>query len=218
MNIVTRKNQFHANEAIFLASIPIENVLDVGCHEGGTMLGYQKRCDAKMVYAFEPYIENYNIAKTKIVPGTEIFNVAVSDIDDPNGKLFITASSACNSLEKPVGKLSVKCEQPIRVVRIDTWAAEHNVTNVDFVKIDTQGNDFRVVKGMGELIKKVKALHIEVWFGGDENYYENVDLFEDVVAYMYANGMKIYNFPMLHHDQNERLLWGDVLFVRQGLV
>lgn len=200
--------------------IPIENIIDIGCHHGASILSYQKKLNPKKIYGFEGSVENYNILKKNInLPNVELFNMAVSNVDNDNGQFFITKADVCNSLSMPCEKrLGPSTTQTVKVVRIDTWAQQYNVTNLDFVKIDTQGDDFKVILGIGKLIEKVKVLKAEVWFSEPEIYYENVDLFYHVMKYLCENGMRLYQFSNLYHQKNGKLLWGDAVFVKKGLI
>jgi hypothetical protein len=210
--------QFLSEESI-ITKIPIENILDIGCHQGGTILGYKNMCHPKKIYGFEGSIENYTIAKNALnFSDVELFNVAVSNFDEEKGTFYLSQDSVSSSLSYPTTKVQLKSQQPIKVIRIDTWAKQNNVKNVDFVKIDVQGDDFKVIVGIGNFIKLVKILKVEVWFGGAEEYYKNVDLFDTVLNYLNKNGMIFYSFPMLFYNNSGKLLWGDAIFLRKDLI
>lgn len=89
------------------------------------------------------------------------------------------------------------------------------VTGVDYVKIDVQGVDFQVLKGMGDFIDSVKIIKIEVWF--NEKEYENTTLFHEVMGYLLQRGMRLHNFPFLLHEPMNKLIWGDAIFVNKNI-
>lgn len=52
------------------------------------------------------------------------------------------------------------------VIPIDTLAnycQEKNITKIDYLKIDTEGFDFKVIKGCGEMLHHIKFIQFEDW-------------------------------------------------------
>ena len=41
--------------------------------------------------------------------------------------------------------------------------AEHKIEQIDFLKIDTEGFDYKVLQGAGEVIKKCRYIQYEHW-------------------------------------------------------
>ena len=44
------------------------------------------------------------------------------------------------------------------------YTDQENITNIYLIKIDTEGYDFHVIKGLGEIIKNVKYIYFEHHF------------------------------------------------------
>lgn len=195
--------------------IKIENYFDIGCNAGETIKSYMGSFKPKRIYGFEPGIEMFNHVKRRMrhFPEIEIFNLALSDFSC-DGKLYRTKLDTGYSILVPLEEEPTL--QTVKIMRFDEWAKAHNITNFDLVKIDTQGNDFRVIKGMGELLRQVKILKAEVWFYDDE--YKDIPLFDKVMSHMYKYGFVLYNFPTLIHHKNNRIAWGDAIFVRKDII
>ena len=49
----------------------------------------------------------------------------------------------------------------IKTIKMSTLLSKENITNVDLIKIDTEGHELEVLKGMGDKIKKIKNILIE---------------------------------------------------------
>ena len=51
---------------------------------------------------------------------------------------------------------------PVRVTRLDEWAAGENLQSIDFLWLDLQGMELAALKGCGDLLSTVSAIHCEV--------------------------------------------------------
>lgn len=200
-----------------LKEIQIDNLFDVGCCKGDTIKDYCKKFNLKNIYGFEPNTENFQQLKENLrdFPKVALFNTAVSDCDIET-KLYLAGNSSGHSLLSHTMAHSELPHEKVTSIRLDTWALQNNVQNLDCVKIDTQGNDFRVILGMGNLIKTVKILQAEVWFC--EDGYKDSHLFHKVMSYLHEKGLILYNFSALTHAKNARLRWGDAVFLRRDIL
>lgn len=199
-----------------LKRIEIKTILDVGCCQGRTLKNFYKEYKGALLYGFEPSSENFEQLKInmKDFPDIKLYNVAISDSFGTQ-KLYLHPTISGHSILLHTGK-KVLPEEEVSVIRLDDWASENNVDNFDMVKIDTQGNDFRVITGMGNLVKTVKILKTEVWFC--EDGYKNSHLFHEVMSYLHGQGLLLYNFEALTHAKNARLRWGDAIFLRRDIL
>ena len=200
-----------------LKDIQIDNLFDIGCCQGDTIKGYCKNFNLKNIYGFEPNAENFKQAEKNLkeFPEVSLFNNAVSDCNIET-ELYIASSSSGHSLLPHTMSHSELPKEKTTVIRLDTWASQNSVQNFDCVKIDTQGNDLRVIFGMGDLIKTVKILQAEVWFC--EDGYKNSHQFHEVMSYLHGKGLMFYNFSALVHSKNARLRWGDAIFLRRDIL
>lgn len=125
--------------------------LDVGAHIGTTMLPYSRLF--KNVYGYEPNADNYtlcvqNIERNK-ASNCHVSNVAVLD-EIVNGKTIRHGdNSGCyyfieDSLGGEVSSTTVDMDKRVK--------------DVDFIKIDTEGNELRVLKGAVNTITLYKPL------------------------------------------------------------
>lgn len=197
--------------------VQIDNLFDVGCCQGNTIKNYYKNYNLKNIYGFEPNTENFKQLKEifKDYPEVALFNLAISDCNMET-KLYLSSDISGHSILPHTTQHSELPSEKVTAIRLDTWASQNNIQNLDLVKIDTQGNDFRVILGMGDLIKTVKILNIEVWFC--EDGYKNSHLFHEVMNYLHENGLMLYNFATLTYYKNARLRWGDAVFLRRDVL
>jgi FkbM family methyltransferase len=73
--------------------------------------------------------------------------------------------------------------------KFSTFCKEHNITNVDVVKIDVEGATLEVLEGFEELLTGLKLIHIET---EDKEMFLGQKLQSDV-----SNFLKLHNFSPL---------------------
>lgn len=138
--------------------------LDVGAHIGKYSILFSDFYDK--IYAFEPEPSNFEILKlnielnnlqNKITP----LNLAVSD---KNGEIefFISKYSVTHSIVKNETGKSIK----VKSISLDNFFKEYKikVEDVILIKIDVEGAEDLVLKGMMDSFNKFKGrLMIEIW-------------------------------------------------------
>lgn len=80
------------------------------------------------------------------------------------------------------------------VRRADEYIREKGIELIDFLKIDTEGFEFNVLKGFGDQIQKVKIIQFE--YGG--TYIDSGDKLKDVIEYLARYGFT--NFCYLKYE------------------
>ncbi len=103
--------------------------------------------------------------------------------------------------------------EPFKVgtTTLDAYAASKGISQIDFIKIDTQGNTFEVLEGAQQLLgrKSIKWIYaeaefIEIYKG--EKRFSEIEIF--LRRYDYQS-MKLYN---MNHTEAGCLAWVDALF------
>ncbi len=154
----------------------------------GANIGYYSIVASKLVgkngkiFAFEPDLINYkklikNLKRNRcnnIIP----LNVAVSD-KESKIKLFISEDNASDHRTYGIeGRKSVS----IKSISLDDYFSKNNVTKVDFIKIDVQGYEPVVFKGMVKTLKNNRNIKIitEFWpFGLKSAGYDALKYLQD---------------------------------------
>ena len=186
---------------------PNSVVVECGCHIGTHTIKLAKMC--KELYGFEPLPKSNRILNMNIELN-KIENVIISDlgVSSELGKVNYlwtgekTQNIGCSGLDNnPSGMPPEfeKCKEQIEVslITIDSL----NLDKLDFIKIDVEGYEPKVIQGaMNTIIKFKPIIVIEIWkdhFGGvDFNYSKN--LFQSLLTVGYE----------IHH------IWGpDFLFI-----
>lgn len=205
-------NCFHSDESLV--------IFDVGAHWGESAINYRKLFKNSQIYSFEPYAEAFNNLSKLKIPNFHALNFGLSD-EDKHEEFNINIGSATNSLldlsedarmlwgdrEILTHKKKVNCE----FKTLDKFCLEEGIQIIDFMKIDVQGAEYKVLKGAHNMLlsKSIKAIQIEVFFGdsykGQKPIHYYVPLLE---SYGYKLKM-MCDFQIINND----LLQADLFFV-----
>jgi len=171
-----------------------------------------------IIYAFEPCKQNF--AKLHKSLGSEknvVLMDAAVDLVDGERTFYESNYTNSSSLMKYDEKgrhawknvagnpdLDSIASYQVRTVRLDTFMQEHGVGRIDFLKVDTQGNDLNVVKSLGDRIYDVSMVKMEVIVTGFELYVGQPSK-EEVVDYMTSKGFSVGEVVRQSYDQEEHI-------------
>lgn len=132
---------------------PGHTFVDVGAHFGFfTSLAASLVDKHGLVYAFEPTPNTFNVLnKNAELPNTVIFNKAVGS---ENGQITFYEYDQLNSEYNstiPLDGLSSN-EFSVDLIRLDTFAKRQKI-KPNIIKVDVEGAEFEVVKGLDGLLK-----------------------------------------------------------------
>ena len=160
----------------------ISVLIDVGAHKGETVFLFNKIFNIKSIISFEPNPKNYSqiMKKCEKVNNLKIFNLALGsekkliDFKDhfetqsstlaeinKNSKYFKRKNFLLNPFKNK--EIEIKIIK-IKMDRLDNILSQTNIKKIDILKIDTEGHDFQVIKGLGNSIKIVKYIYFEHHF------------------------------------------------------
>jgi FkbM family methyltransferase len=145
-------------------------IFDVGASDGGycDML-LQHLHGNPLIFSFEPSAVSFKKLKSKFQhhPNVHVQQLALSNVsgelrlytDEPGSTIasLFPLERAFNSN----GQL--QNFEMVAVCTIDEFAAKHHIDNIDFLKLDTEGNELNVLLGASELLnsKRIKAIQFE---------------------------------------------------------
>ena len=146
------------------------NIIDIGANTGLYSSAFASK--ANNVFAFEvsdPVLVQL-IKTSKKYPNINIFQKAVSNKNE-DAILFIDKNRFSNSsLIKQVDSN----ERKVKCIKLDDLFTKK--IKIDLVKIDTEGSEFNVLKGMINLIKRDRPfIMIECWW--KQSSYKHSEIF-----------------------------------------
>lgn len=188
-------------------------VLDVGARDAGLETQWWRLKGFAGYFGFEPdKIEcaKLNSKSTSLqAPSERYFPVALAESRGER-KLYITSDPACSSLYEPDDDVIKKYpdlaaakqvrEISVPVVTLDEWWTENKSPNVSFLKIDTQGSEFDILRGGLNILDACVGAEIEVEFSP---IYKNQPLFPEIDVFMRSRGFTLWRlYGLTHYPRN----------------
>ncbi|MBM3347331.1 MAG: FkbM family methyltransferase [Betaproteobacteria bacterium] len=144
-------------QRLFLAFLPaptnVATIVDVGANVGGSILFWKSIYPEARIHCFEPIPANFEVLKRNCesLPGVTPYNEALGEED---GEItFIHSPSSGNEggwsvFQRGAGGGEEKLRVPIR--KSGTRLGSLGVTRIDILKVDTEGAERMIIKGLGD--------------------------------------------------------------------
>jgi FkbM family methyltransferase len=168
---------------------------DVGANKGKWTQRALTKQKAECIYLFEP-IPNLAKELEKHLPKekTKIQNIALSDKNGTENFIYYQADSGLSTFYQRVEVESSTNLRPqyisVIVKTLDQFCSENFIDRICFLKIDTEGSEFDILKGSIEMLKKQSIDMIQFEYGG--TYKDAGILLKDVYNYLVNLHYKIF--------------------------
>ncbi len=164
---------------------------DIGANIGITSIWMAK--NSGIVYSFEPEPNNIQRFKQNLsinfINNVNIINKAVSDIDG-QAELFLYESYGHHSLaDKHVSNVLEKIN--VETVMLDTFCKDHNILEIDVLKVDVEGYELNVLNGCKELLLSGK-IHLIIFEHSPILFRKQQRELEQVIKYLMGMNYEIY--------------------------
>ena len=155
-------------------------VFDIGAHYGETIKLFNKKFNLKKIYSFEASPKNFKKLQNNILKNNlkniEIYNYGIGEKKSKNyiNQVLESSSSTINKLnvnskyfKKKLKILNIKNKDiiyyriPIKIISLDYFIKKKNIKYVDLLKIDTEGYEFNVLRGLSKQNQKIKLVYFE---------------------------------------------------------
>lgn len=172
--------------ARYLPANPV--IVEAGAHDGSTTVEMASFWPQSTIHAFEPVPAAAAEVRTKVAifgKRVQCHQLALGDADSFMDMHVSGDGSAgscqSSSLLAPTDAqirefpaIPFGAQERVRVVPLDSWAAEGGLDSVDFMWLDMQGYELVALAGARKLLPNVSAVHMEV---------SNVLLYEGAALY-----------------------------------
>jgi FkbM family methyltransferase len=178
--------------------------VQVGAYTGDDALIADCRRYGHRLYMFEPNPRRAAELEQKAAGDSSIHVIskAVSNYEG-RATFHIACYDDCSSLQTfdtaanekwvhpwhPYKKFEMVDDVDVEVVRLDSFMRQENISVIDRLEIDAQGEDLRVVESLGERIRDVKKIQIEVNIH-DSPLYRNSFTRQEAVGFFAAHGFE----------------------------
>ncbi len=156
---------------------------DIGAHEGESIILFSKNFQIKKIYSFEPspfnfkrltdnkksiqsrfknleiYLENYAL-------GSEKKKIVMKQLSESSSSTINQINQSSKYFKKKNFFLNLKNkkfteEVEISQIKLSDYLVEKKIPKIDFLKIDTEGYEFKVLLGMEKYIQKASLIMFE---------------------------------------------------------
>ena len=156
-------------------------IFDVGAHFGETVKLFYKNFKVSKIHCFEASPLNFDILKNNIkcMNLTDIcvlnnFGIGQMNFDSFINQTEESSSSTINNfnldskyLKRKLKILNIKKVNdfykkiPIKIKSLDDYIQEKDINQIDILKIDTEGFEFNVIKGVEKYHQNIKYIYFE---------------------------------------------------------
>ena len=182
--------------------------VDIGTNEGNFIDFLSSFCNFKKIICYEPIKElTDKIDIKKYSNKILIYNMVLSNKNSIKNfyQYDISSQSSLyqqNNLFKSLKKLKKKFK--VKTIKFDDKFK--NYRNIDFCKIDVQGEELNVLQGMKKSLinKKIKLIKIEISF--IERYRGSKSNFLSIINYLSKSGYYLISISKIKYIKNKILL------------
>jgi len=189
---------------------PHSIVFDVGANVGGWTNAVLEHTAAAAVHLFEPVPDTFQRLVQHLGPkyteGRLVFmNVALSDKQDVNVFYHYEHMPVLSTFYRRCGAenqygLKPPVAIPVSSTTLDQYCRSAGIGRVQFLKIDTEGGEFDVLKGAREWLSHRAIAFIQFEYGG--TFADAGVTLQEVYGYLQSFGYRIYK---IHPDGLEWL-------------
>lgn len=185
--------------------------IHVGAHECPEIGCYRKLFNDKVVW-IEANPETYTHKAKPVADrnNQKCYNFAAYDADDQEVTLYIPSRDDISSLYLSEEFPHIRTAQ-VKTKKMDTLFVEENldIDNFDFLNIDVEGAELKVLEGFKDNLEKINYVFIEVSlaprFSGSEATLETIH------NYLIERGFGLTEIS----SSIQTLGWGDAFYIRQ---
>ena len=163
-------------------------MIDVGAHHGSAFKSFLD--DGWSVHAFEPDPNNHEYIAERMLdePRLTLSHLAVGNESGKRLSFYASEQSTGISSLIPFHEDHKEVTQ-VSTIRLDDYISDHGIDSVDFLKIDTEGFDLRVLQGFPW--DKINPTVIECEFEDAKTQKIGYDLHEQA-QFLLAKGYSVF--------------------------
>ncbi|HEV2842128.1 MAG TPA: FkbM family methyltransferase [Chthoniobacterales bacterium] len=221
---VSRTNSFGKNPFVDLgklATVVPRLGFDVGANEGQTACELRRTFPGAKIYCFEPHGPAFRTLQQKLGgdPNICLEQVAFGDRKG-EATLYENAESVTNSLlpnapeahaSQPAAYAIPTGQSTVAVTTLDDYCCERAISHLDFLKIDSQGYDLRILQGARKHLAehRISFIVVEMLFAP---LYAGQAHFHEIYGFLTGFGYRLVGLYAIHRSPAGAILWCDALF------
>ncbi len=192
-------------------------VFDIGSHRGQSIVDYLSAFPHAQIHGFEPSNESFQALEDmfRLEPRVQVHRTAISN-NDGEAVLYLKPADSTHSLIQETNSVG---SERVKILTLDSVCSAGDLRQIDFCKIDTEGNDLNVLRGATELLRhqRISFVQVETSTRQDVTYFCRLQEIEQFLA---GFGYELFGF----YDQQpcwsgrHSLLYFNAVFISSALV
>lgn len=177
-------------------------IYDIGASGGWWSTATNEILPNSKYFLFEPLVdhsEEYSVPMykhIKMFKNFELFKVALGEKDEDKVVTFFTDGIFGSTTLNCAYQNSIRI--PVDGRSLDSLIKNDSLPIPNFIKIDTQGSELEILKGMEKNISDVDFLLIESWLV--RGYGEDTPLIDEIIEWLNNFGFKLFDFGGEYRD------------------
>lgn len=166
------------------------------------------------IYSFEPVkaVHSQLLANTAHLSNVTCFNLALADTIGTKDIFVSSVNTAASSLLAPEltavyhPNIGFNAIEQVQTLTLDAWAELNNVKAIDFLWLDMQGIEPKMLQASPNMLKTVKVIYTEV---NHKELYKGSILYPEYKKWLEEQGFTLVKTCFPFED------CGDALFIRK---
>ena len=168
----------------------ITRIFDVGCRNDTVFSNFTGE-----IHYFDP-VEKFVTLLSKQPNNNKLAMFNIFGLGNENEiKYYYPSVQSFQPRKESLPKASFNNKISLEIRKGCDYIKEKNIERIDFLKIDTEGYDFEVIKGFADSIKDVQIIQFE--YGGTSLDNDGFKL-NDIITYLAGKGF--HKFSYLHKN------------------
>jgi FkbM family methyltransferase len=172
-----------------LPLLDLATIFDVGANVGQSVQAFREAAPQATIYAFEPVTASFAELQ-KATESDQNVRCMHLGLNDHKGTALMGASgtSSVNAISNFSG--------PAETIPLSTgtdFCHEHNISHINYLKIDTEGQDLNVCIGFRSMFERFAIDMVQVEAGVDPENTRHVPL-QSLVRFFEPIGYRIFKF------------------------
>lgn len=163
-------------------------LVDIGANKGHVVAHFARRFPDARIFALEPAQSTFDLLKTKFAQNEKIsLHCLALDLEPRSAHFTNLPGSTGNTLTEKPGQRT----NQIEVTTGDLFCRSQKIGSIDFLKIDTEGFDLRVLAGFTEILRfrKVRFLQVECTTTLDNHFHVHLERF---IHFLHPYGYRLF--------------------------
>jgi FkbM family methyltransferase len=199
-----------------LSNSRIDKIFDIGAHHGETAIEFAQFYKNSTIYSFEPVKQSFDLLEKNSKPYSNIkpFHLGIGSESEQREIHINEKYSTINSFLEQTNTSLNNTSEITNVMSLDDFVNENNISEIDILKIDTEGWELNVLEGAKNFLKAKSAQFVvcEVALEDNKNQTPFIDVFNTLTPMGYRFCC-IYDVVVKNIKSNRA--YGNALFVRK---